>query len=215
MPENASNPFAMPHVPPRRAQGLHRGQKAAFYLAGSTALRDILQILGLTAYKAGISGRRDIDWRIRDLCARRYASILAPLDHRDGTILQSEVGDEWFLSPLREPDQAERALIATLPDGAYSSGVVEFRVPPGLTITQIEGRVRDLLTERNINSYLSTEDGAERLRDAGFPGNARFFSDYNLSGRIRRSLAIELFCIRPNQELPMLIEAVRQALGIQ
>lgn len=212
MPAPAHNPFAMPPVPSRRAQGLHRGQRAALYLAGSTALRDILQVLGLTAYKAGISGRREIDWRIRDLCQRRHASILAPEDHRDRTILQSDVGHEWFLSPLREPDEAERALIATLPEGVYSSGVIEFRVPRGVTITMLEQRVRDLLAERNINSYLATEDGVERLRDAGFPRSARFFTDYNLSGRIRRSLAIELFCVRPNQEMPMLIEAVRQAL---
>lgn len=213
MPSLRVNQFAMPRVPPRGAQGLHRGQKAVLYLAGSTALRDILQILGLTAYKVGVSGRRDIEWRIRDLCARRYASILAPADRRNQTIIESSVGNEWFRSPLREPDEEEAALIATLPGGVFRDGAIEFRVPPEMTITEVDQRVRDLLFERNINRYLATKDGVFRLRDAGFPGNARFFSDYNLSGCIRRSLASELFCVRPNQELLVLIEALRQTLG--
>ena len=58
-------------------------------------------------------------------------------------------------------------------------------------------------------------DGVERLQDAGLPANSRFFSDYNMSGRIRRSLAKELYCVRPNQELAVLIEAVRQAIGVK
>ena len=210
----AANTFSMPRVPPRRAQGLRDGQKAALYLAGSTALRDIMQVLGLTAYKIGVSGRRDIRDRILDLCGRRYASIIAPAQRRNLTILESEVGDEWFLSPLRTPGAAELALIQTLPGGAYNSGVIEFRVPRSLTITQVEQRVRVLMSERNLNKYLATRDGAERLVDAGFPADMRLFTDYDLSGQIRRSLATEIFCVRPNQELAVLVEAVRQALGV-
>jgi hypothetical protein len=205
-------PFLLPPIPPRRAQHLDRGQRVALYLAGSTALRDILQLLGVTGFKVGLTGRRHVNERIVDLRGRRYASIFAPMECRDQAIIASPQGHEWFLAPLPDPDEKQMQAIAALPGGSLRSGVLEFLLPPGMSVTEIDRTVQRLLAPRDLNAYLDTDDGKMRLREAGFPETARLFTDYDLIGRPRRSLAIEICCIRPRREFSVLIEAVHQAL---
>ena len=69
-----------------------------------------------------------------------------------------------------------------------------------------------MLYARNLNAYLATDDGKKRLVEAGLAPTTRLFTDYDLLGRTRRSLACELFCVRPTREVATLLRALVLAL---
>jgi hypothetical protein len=170
--------------------------------------------LGLTAFKFGLSGRRYVNARILDLRARRYASIVADLANRDATLVVHPLGREWFLSPLPDPaaDTEADAWLAKLPHGEFRGGVITFRVPHGIQLASLEKRFQSTLSERNLNFYLDTDDGKRRLAEAGLATTTRLFTDYDLIGSTRRSLACELFCVRPTRETAVLLQALVFAL---
>lgn len=206
--------LALPPIPSRRSQGLEQGSPAALYLAGSTALRDFLRPLGVTGFKVGLSGRRHVEDRILDLRARRYASIIADAGDRNVTLRDHPLGQEWFLSPLPDcsgvPEVA--AWLAKLPGGEFRNGTIMFRVPDGIQLASLEKRFQSVLYNRNLNAYLDSDDGKKRLAEAGLATTTRLFTDYNLIGSTRRSLACELFCVRPTRETAVLLQALVSAL---
>jgi hypothetical protein len=206
--------FSFPGAPTRDQQGLLEGIFCCLYVAGCTALRDFFQAMGVTGYKCGLSSRRDVLERIRDLRARRYGAILAPLDHRDDEILDHPHGDEWFLSELPDPclDPEAAKILSSIPFAAYRDGIITFRLPEGKSLVEVERKFQQLLAGRDLNRYLETQDGRERLIEAGMPANARLFTDYLLLGDRRRSLASEIVLVRPRRELAMLLQALRLAL---
>ncbi len=206
--------LALPPIPSRRTQCLEEGLPAALYLAGSTALRDFLRPMGLTAFKLGLSGRRYIQDRIVDLRDRRYAAIVADLNNRARTRVDHPLGLEWFLSPLPDCSGVSEVAswLAKLPHGEFRGGVVEFRVPNGIQLASLEKRFQAALYARNLNAYFDTDDGKKRLAEAGLATTTRLFTDYDLIGSTRRSLACELFCVRPTRETAVLLQALVMAL---
>ena len=109
-------------------------------------------------------------------------------------------------------EEAIKPVLAQVPEGKYVDGVIEFRLPPGAQLAVVEKKFQALLEERNINTFLATKDGAQRLKDVKLPGAARLFTDYKLISRTRRSLACEIFHVRPNRELAVLLRALICAL---
>jgi hypothetical protein len=206
--------FELPEIPSRERQGLAAGVACAMYLAGGTAPRDFFQPLGVTAFKGGLTSRRDVLQRILDLRARSYASVIAPLEQREHTISKHPLGCEWFLSPVPDPDGDSEALalLEKIPGGAYDNGVIKFRLPHGRELPEIEKKFQSLLAPRALNRFLASEDGKRRLIGAGFPETARLFTDYDLIGNVRRSLASELFLVRPRRELGVLLAALLKAV---
>jgi len=73
------------------------------YAGGNTGVRDFMTPLGVTGYKLGLSGRREVDERFLDLRARKYAAIVADITNREATIHVHTRGHEWFRSPLPDP----------------------------------------------------------------------------------------------------------------
>jgi hypothetical protein len=118
------------------------------------------------------------------------------------------------LSPLSNPDNDPQiaAALAEIPFGLIADGVVTFRLPQGVNLTRLEQSYQMLLQPRNLNIFLGSDDGRARLQEVGLPAGARLFTDYSLMGRPRRSLASEIFCIRPRRELSILISALSAAL---
>ena len=208
--------FPLPAVPPRGAQNLHLGVLVTLYLCGATHLRDLMQSLGLTAFKIGLTARRYVDGRVLDLRGRRYAGVLADENHRETTLKTYNHSDEWFLSPIPNPaaDPVTAALLGQLPHGTFDCdrGVVSFRMPHSMDVANLEQRFQELLVARNLLTVLATKDGRARLRDAGLPERARLFTDYALIGRRRRSISSELFCVRPTRELDVLLHALLLAI---
>lgn len=204
------NGLALPPIPPRRRQGLDDGVHAALYLCGATSLRDFMQPLGVTGFKIGLTSRRDIQNRVVDLRERRYGAIVADLADRNATILDHPLGQEWFLSPIPDPagDPRAEARLAELPQGEFTNGVVSFRLPPGMQMASLEKGFQHFLQDRNLNSYLDSDDGKTRLRETGLPPTTRLFTDYDLMGPPRRSLACEIFCVRPKREVVVLLTAL-------
>ena len=118
------------------------------------------------------------------------------------------------MSPLPDPaaDAEATAWLAKLPHGEFRGGVIEFRVPHGIQLASLEKRFQHLLMERNLNTYLGSDDGKRRLAEVGLPATVRLFTDYDLLGTTRRSLACELFCVRPTRETVTLVRALVLAL---
>ena len=206
--------FSFPGAPTRDQQGLLEGIFCCLYVAGNSAIRDFLQALGITGYKCGLTSRRDVLERIRHLRLRRYGAILAPLDRRDEEILDHPHGDEWFLSELPDPslDPEAQKILALIPFAAYRDGIITFRLPQGRSLVEVEQKFQQLLAGRDLNRFLETQDGRERLVEAGWPANSRLYTDYRLIGERRRSLASEIVLIRPRRELAVLLQALRLAL---
>jgi hypothetical protein len=191
MPDsNTLDPFALPTVPPRAAQGLDEGVAAILYIFGCTAVRDFCQPLGVTAYKTGLSSRRNPKDRILEARRVKYAEIVADQDHRDITIRKHPAAHEWFLCPINNTDADPQitAGIAGLPSAVIRDGVITFRLPAGIDLASLEQRYQLLLRPRNLNEFLGSPDGQKRLLQVGLPPTARLFTDYNLMGAPRRSL---------------------------
>ena len=169
---------------------MHVGTNAALYCLGSTGLRDFLQPLGFTAYKTGLSGRRYVGERVIDAHRNRYAEIGADVNNRHKTLFTLANAHEWFVSPLPDPqsDQTTRALLEQLPHASFTDGVITFRLPNGKNLRDVEKDYQKQLAPRNVNTYLATPDGRQRLRDAGHCENLRLFTDYKLVHPTRRSL---------------------------
>jgi hypothetical protein len=212
-----SNDFGLPHIPSIKEQGLDHGVLMAMYLMGSTSLRDFLQPLGATGYKAGLSARRYMDQKILDIRLRGYGSVVAPLHDRDNAISIHPLPKEWFLSRLPDPadDADAMELLKQLPEGSYNEGVVLFRLPPGLSIAKVEKSFQALLEPRNLNTFLGSDDGKSRLKAFDLPEDTRLFTDYFDMGRTRRSLACEIFLVRPQRELAVLLRALILAIQLE
>jgi hypothetical protein len=125
---------------------------------------------------------------------RRYAAIVADLNNRGETLLDHPLGEEWFLSPL--PDCSGISEVAAwqakLPHGEFRNGVISFRIPCSVQLASLEKRFQSVLCGRNLNAYLDTDDGKKRLVEAGLAPTTRLFTDYDLLGTTRRSLASEI-----------------------
>jgi hypothetical protein len=187
------------------------------YVLGCTAVRDFCQPLGVSAYKSGLSSRRNPVDRILEARRVEYAGVVADLDCRNVTIRKHPAAREWFLTPLTNADDDPQitAGIAGLPFGAIRDGVIAFRLPAGIDLASLEQRYQLLLRPRNLNEFLGSPDGRERLLQVGLPPKARLFTDYTLMGAPRRSLVSELFCIRPRRETAILILALTEAIRIE
>lgn len=127
--------FAANSTPPRARAG--PGVQVAAYAFGSTAVRDFLMPLGVTAYKYGLTGRRYVDQRVSDLRRMHYASIIAPTSDPQRPIRISPNGHEWFLSPLAEGEDVVGQL-AKLPHARFDKGVISFRIPPTVNVAALE-----------------------------------------------------------------------------
>ena len=213
-PTTPKNLLALPSIPPRKQQGLEDGVRAALYGAGSTSGRDFFQPMGVTAYKFGLSSRLYIQERIADLRRRNYAGVVADLRNREVTISKHPKAHEWFLSPLSDPslDTAALALLKLLPHGEFDNGIVTFRLPPAVDLTLLEQEFQKKLLQRNVNTFLSSADGRQRLIACGHTERTRLFTDYADIGRVRRSVASELFLVRPLREMSTLLAALLVAL---
>ena len=198
-----------------------RGILTTLYGAGATSWRDLSQKLSVPFYKIGLSSRCDVRKRYVDLSERRYGAVIAPMNDREATIFNHERGKEVFGSRFPDPiDNAKvAALMTLLPHAEYRSGVVQFRLAPAIDLTALEQRFQAILSPRNLNNFLASKTGQARLVQAGYPANSRLFSDYDTQGHavdsltlVRRSLCSELFCIRPQYELGIILQALVQAI---
>ncbi len=210
----SASPFALSPIPSWQAQRLDHGRPAALYVAGSTAVRDFNTGLGVTAYKTGLSARRDVDDRVLDLRQIRYAAIVADERDRATALRVHPKGHEWFLIALPDPnaDPVAAGLLAQLPEGRFEDGIVTFRMPPGVELARLEAGYDALLAPRDFNAMLASPDGRRRLAQAGLSPTTRLYTDYLRIGRPRRSLATELVCVRPKRECAVLLRAVVEAL---
>ena len=207
------NLLSLPPIPPRKFQGLEGGVAVCLYVAGATHLRDFLRPLGVTAFKLGLTARREYEERLLDLRKRRYAALVVDLDHRDVVLVDHPRGHEWFFSELPDPahDVLSASLLKLLPSAEFLQGVIAFRTPAVINLTGFEQRFQLLMQARNLNTYLSSADGKSRLGDVRLPARTRLCTDYDLVGETRRSVASELFCIRPRRELAAILTALVMA----
>lgn len=206
--------LGLPFIPQRVVPAADTRVVMAMYILASPALRDFVKPLGINAYHVGLTVERYLEQKVLEVGLRGYAAIVAPLHDRQKTILIHPQGSEWRLEPLPQPAPANGAgtLVAQLPAGAYADGVITFRLPHELRIADVETQLHDQLAARNLNTFLKSTTGKERLVKAGIPAGARLFTDYDPDDDPRRSLASEIFLIRPQRELAVLLQALVLAI---
>jgi hypothetical protein len=199
--------FPLKIPPPLAAQCLDCGtHEMAVYLLGATHLRDFLKPIGVTAWKAGVTGCREAERRAEDCRRKKYASILKrPADAFDpGRVLNN--GHEWFVVPVQEGWLGGKRL----PTGmSIRDGVIRLTMPTAVTVVDVDRALHDILRPRSLNVYLDSPDGRKRLLAAGYDPKARLHTSYTLmTPRPRLSLAEELYLIRPQRELFGLVKAI-------
>jgi hypothetical protein len=206
--------FALPPIPSMAEQNLHDGQHhATLYLAGATHLRDFCQVLGVTAFKIGITGNRDAQARIVDLRRKSYGSLLLPLGNT-GDATQPPItpaatlalAHEWFLMPLQEEWLAD----TIMPDGVTLNGnTLGITVPRSITTEALDKAVHALLGPRSLQAYLATPEGRARMIAAGRDPDSWLHTSYSLMTEKQRiSPVAEIYLFRPRRELPELVMAL-------
>ncbi len=206
--QNAS--FPLPAIPSRKHQQLDLGTKLAIYIAGSRAHQHFLQIMGMTAYQIGVTGRRSVADRIEDKRRRRYGSILMDPRH-------SENGSQclcWGHDVCLIRIWKEMLAGVTIPHGlAIIDGVIEVRLLPAITIEQADNRISRMLAPRSLNRYLETPDGQKRMVEVGYNPRHLLTTAYtDIGPEPRYSPAEEIYLIRPKRELQALLDALAAAL---
>ncbi len=207
--------LSFPFIPQRLDANLDTRVVMALYLLRSPVLRDFVQPLGIHAYVVGLAVERYLEQKVLDVGLRNYASIVAPKDDRQRTIRVHPDGGEWHLEPLPCPTNDKRAAALTeqLPVGEYRDGVITFRLAHELRIKDVEQQFHRVLAARNLNIFLASKTGRERLATTGVPGNARLFTDYEQMGEPCRSLASAIYLINPERELAVLLQALVLAVA--
>jgi hypothetical protein len=195
-------------------QNLRDGQHhATLYLAGATHLRDFCQVLGVTAFKIGITGNRDAQARIVDLRRKSYGSLLLPSGNtRDGTppsitpAVTLALAHEWFLMPLSDQWLGD----TIMPNGVTLNGnTLGITVPRGITTEALDKRVHALLRPRSLQAYLATPEGRARMIAAGRDPESWLHTSYTLMTEKQRiSPVAEIYLFRPRRELPELVVAL-------
>jgi hypothetical protein len=210
--------FPLPRIPSMAAQKLQGGAHHAWlYFAGATHQRDFCQPLGVTAYKAGITGVRDPQARIEDLRRMRYGSLLLTPEQAatgrsyemaDGNGLPAALvsSNEWFLIPLSE-DWLEGV---AMPNGiSLNNNALRITAPAGVTIEALDVAVHAMLKPRSLRDYLRTDEGRQRMIAAGRDPASWLYTSYSLmTTRHRISAAEEIYLFRPRRELPALVAAL-------
>ena len=196
----APSPFALARIPSLAEQELADGFHYAWmYFVGATHLRNLLKPLGVTAFKGGISGCRDVGERVLDLRRKKYASVAKYGIGSDTPSVDLLLSHEWFLVPIRESDLNG----IPLPDGiSLVDGCLRLRIPTRLSITVVDQAVANLLADRELNRYLGSADGRQRLAAAGYDPNLQLWTRYALMGpELRESKACEIVLIRVRREI--------------
>lgn len=207
--------LGLPFIPQRVVPAADTRVVMAMYLLASPALRDFVMPLGVNAYHVGLTVERYLEQKVLEVGLLGYGSIVAPIHDRDKAILVHPQANDWRLEPLPCPSLATgaAAFVAQLPAGAYADGVITFRLPHELRIADVEAQFRSLLAARNLNIFLSSATGRERLAKSRMPAGTRLFTDYDQDGQPRRSLASKIYLIRPQRELAVLIQALVLAIN--
>ena len=193
----------------------------AMFVLESPCLRDFASPLGVCAYNVGLVVESYLEQKILEIGLRRYGSIVAPAHARQNAVLVHPHGSDWRLKPLPDPllnpllDPKAAALLAQLPAGAYRDGIITFRLDHALRIVDVETEFQKRLGSRNLNTFLESPSGRERLVKANLPADARLFTDYEQFGPLHRSLASKIYVVRPQHELAILLQALVQALAIR
>lgn len=205
----------LPNFPPRIVPPKDTRVLMAMYVLRSPVLRDFMTPLGANAYNVGLSVERYVEQKIIEIGLRGYGSIIAPIHARDKEILVHPQGKDWSLEPLPHPshDPKVAALLAKLPGGSYHDGMITFRLPHKLRIADVERDFHYYLGARNLNVFLDSDTGQERLAKADMPSSVRLFTDYSSFREPCRSVASEIYVIQPQRELAVLLQAMVLALG--
>lgn len=208
---SAAPHFTLAPIPSQAAQGLRADSHDVWvYLAGSTALKLFMQQLGATAYKVGTSGRRDLNDRIRDLRRKRYAGAFCSAQEVDGPARELPHADEWFQVPILPSNLAGVAM----PEGIRLEGnALRLTLPRSVSAVAFDEAVRALLRPRALDAFLASPDGRARLEAAGFDPDGRLMTTYDLIGAPRRSVASELYLVRPSREMPALVAALAELMA--
>jgi hypothetical protein len=204
-----------PNFPPRVVPAEDKRVLMSMYVLKSPVLRDFAYPLGINAYNVGLAVERYVHQKIIEVGLRGYGSILAPEHDRNNPILVHPEGSDWRLEPLPDPSRDEKAaeLVAQLPDGSYRDGMIMFRMPHKLRIAKVEAQFHYFLGARNLNLFLESNTGQERLAKSDMPANIRLFTDYVSFREPHRSLASKIYLVRPRHELAVLLQALVLAIG--
>ena len=203
--------FAIPPIPSRRAQRIDEGLSATIYAAGSTALKNLMQPMGCTAFYIGVSGRRDHLQRIANRRFLQHGSILADPAERFSDAIQLPKGDEHFLNRIKPEDLNGHTLPPHL---QLIDGVFVAKLPPPFNATDLDTALADILVSRSLNHFLDTDDGRQRMVDAGYNPAHRLFTDYrDIGDEVRRSQASEIYLIRPRAEAAIIVAAINAAIA--
>ena len=200
-------PFARARIPSLAQQELADGHHFAWlYFVGSTHIRNLLKTLGITAYKVGVSGCRDVGQRVLDLRRKKYAGVAKYSAGPDTPGVELDLSHEWFLVLIRESDLNN----IPLPDGIYLvDGCLRVRIPTRISVDIFEKAVADLLADRELNRFFDSPDGRQRLTAAGHDPNLQLWSRYALMGpELRESKAKEIVLIRARKEISAFAAAV-------
>ena len=171
-----------------------------FYFAGSLHIQSFCAPMGLTAFKAGITGCADPQARVRDLRRQNFAGILLdPDDPLDKGILLPQ-SHEWFLVPVQQGDLKGMPVPENI---AFINGHLALTIPAHVTMTDVDRAVHGALKQRSLRSFLAQPDNQARMTKLGYKPKAWFHTRYDLMTETDRISAVqELYILKPRIDLP-------------
>jgi hypothetical protein len=205
------SPLPAPRFRPNRlVDPATRHHNVIIYAAGSRGLINFGRPLGVPIFKVGVTSSQTPQRRVEDLRRKGYAALWGTAGQPVEALVAIPQAHEWCLSPFRERD-----LAAPLPKGfTIVDGHLEVRVPFAVTVEAVDRAVHTLLRQRSLERFLATEQGQQRLVQAGLDPKGKLYTRYTLMTRQDRiSRAEELYLFRPQVDLPTLVQGLSRALA--
>ena len=189
---------------PLPLQSTNEGRRTIrVYVAGSTAVMNLLTLLGVVAFKLGATGFSTAWARIEDLRHKSYAGLWQrPNDPKDpGRVLRG--GGEWNMVALLEKHLKGMVLPANI---TLEKGCIVLSVPSRFTADDVNREVHARLRLFSLRPELEREEHRKEMAKYGYDPAGWFHTPYDRMTRdLRISAAEELYIFKPRKQLPWLI----------
>jgi hypothetical protein len=173
----------------------------AIYAAGSFHLADFARRIGVAVFKIGVS-RFGPQNRIAALSRHRYAGLWGRPGQLASAMTSLEHADNWFQIKLDQPPSfAETAF----PDLRFCARAISFDLPGSIHPEIVDQSLHNLLANRSLATFLRSDTGQIRLRNADIDQNSWFHTHYrNVDAPDQLVPARELYIFDPNEDVPLL-----------
>jgi len=182
----------------------------AIYAAGAPHLADFARRIGVAIFKIGLS-RFGVHNRVAALSRHGYAGYWGRTGHPVTAMTKLAGSDNWFQVGLERPADLP---LDTNPNLHFRQRSIQFDLPGVVHPEIVDQALHNLLANRALNSFLRTDTGQIRMRNADIDPASWFHTHYrNIDAPDQLVPARELYIFDPRVDVPLLANGLSKLVA--